>query len=80
MPLPRQAGFTPANVHDLSAFRPIAGQLRHTALVADKAYADKRLEEDLLHQSGCLLTPPKQVKAKPQALRQFDKAADELVG
>lgn len=80
MPLPRQAGFTPANVHDLTALRPVAEEWQHTVLVADKAYADKKLKEDLLAQNGCLLTPPKQVKAKSQALCQFDKAAEDLMG
>lgn len=80
MPLPRHLGFTPASVHDLTALRPITGLLQNTALVADKAYADRKLEVDLLAQNSCLLTPPKQVKAKPEALRQFDKAADELMG
>jgi hypothetical protein len=80
MPLPKQVGFTPANVHDLTAFKPITRQLVNTGLVADKAYADRQLKEDLHKQNSYLLTPPKQLKAKPENLSQFDKAADNLLG
>lgn len=79
MPLPQQVGFTPANVHDLTALKPITSQLVNTGLVADKAYADRQLKEDLHHQDSYLLTPPKQLKAKPENLSQFDRAAEELL-
>lgn len=79
MPLPRQAGFTPANVHDLTALRPVLEQLQNTTVFADKAYADKELQQKLLQNNTTILTPPKKVKAKPVALEQFDKAANDLL-
>ena len=79
MPLPRQAGFTPANVHDLTALRPVLEQLRNTRVFADKAYADKELQVKLKENNSIILTPPKKVKAKAQVLEQFDKAADDLL-
>ena len=79
MPLPRQAGFTPANVHDLTALRPVLEQLRNTVIFADKAYADKELQAKLKENNSVILTPPKMIKAKPNVLVQFDKAADDLL-
>ncbi len=79
MPLPRQAGFTPANVHDLAAIKPVLEELHNTTVFADKAYADKELRQKLLQNNCAMLTPPKKVKAKPHALQQFDKAAEDLL-
>ena len=79
MPLPRQAGFTPANVHDLTALRPVLEQLHNTTIFADKAYADKELQQNLRKNNSVILTPPKKVKAKPDVLERFDKAADDLL-
>ncbi|MBF9252144.1 transposase [Pontibacter sp. 172403-2] len=39
--LPQHIGFTPANTHDLTALRPLMGRLQDTALIGDKAYADR---------------------------------------
>ncbi len=79
MPLPRQAGFTPANVHDLTALKPVLEALHNTTVFADKAYADKELRQKLLQNNSVLFTPPKKIKAKPLVLEQFDKAANDLL-
>jgi len=79
MALPRQVGFTPANVDDLTALRPVLEALPHTVIFADKAYADKELRAKLRQKHSLLFTPPKKVKAKPQVLQQFDQAADDLL-
>jgi len=79
MPLPRQLGFTPANVHDLTALRPVLEELQNITIFADKAYADKELRTYLRQRNTMLLTPPKKLKAKPQLLQHFDKAADDLL-
>ncbi|WP_230679839.1 hypothetical protein [Pontibacter sp. 172403-2] len=39
--MPQHIGFTPANTHDLTALRPLMGRLQDTALIGDKAYADR---------------------------------------
>lgn len=79
MPLPRQVGYTPANVHDLTALRPVLKELQNITVIADKAYGDKELREHLMNRNSSLLTPPKKNKAEPELLSRFDKAADELL-
>jgi len=79
MPLPRQVGFTRANVHDLSALKPVLSTLEQTTLIGDKAYQSKHLAEELLTHKTSLITPPKEHSAKPERLCQFDKAANELL-
>jgi hypothetical protein len=80
MPLPRQAGFTPAHVHDLTAIKPVLEEVYNTTVFADKAYADKAIQQILLKNNARILIPPKKVKAKPTTLEQFDKAANVLLG
>jgi len=70
---------TPASENDLTALRPMLPQLSHCAIFADKAYCDVPLQEQLLTQQDTYIyTPVKLVKGQHQALRQFNKAADDL--
>ncbi len=60
LPIPQQAGLTPAHIHDLTALRPVLNQFYHTTILADKAYVDQPLNEHLQQkQNTCVLTPLK---------------------
>lgn len=78
LPIPQQVGITPASVHDLTALRPILPQLHQRFILADKAYADAPLNQQLQEQDTTIITPVKQVKGKSQPLIYFDKAHDNL--
>lgn len=78
LPIPAQVGCSPASVHDLTALRPILPQLHQRFILADKAYADGPLNQQLQKQGTGIITPIKQVKGKSQALICFDKAHDDL--
>lgn len=79
LPIPQHLGITPASVPDLTALRPILPQLHQRFILADKAYADGPLNQQLLQeQDTSIITPLKQVKGKSQALIHFDKAHDDL--
>jgi Transposase DDE domain len=80
LPLPEFMSITPASENDLMAIHPILPQLVNRALFADKAYCDKNLNDQLLEQVNTFIfTPVKLVKGETQAVRQFKKAADDLL-
>lgn len=79
MPLVQMAGLTPASENDLAVFKPVADQMAGQAVFADKAYADKPLNERLMEtQDTFLYTPVKLVKGQSDWERHFVKAADDL--
>ena len=79
LPLLHFLSLTPASENDLTAIRPILPHLAGCAIFADKAYCDAPLNEQLLTQQDTYIyTPVKLVKGETQALRQFNKAADDL--
>lgn len=79
LPLPEYLGITSAAENDLEVIRPILPKLVNRFVFADKAYADKKLHENLFKNSGTyLLTPVKLIKGETQSCRQFKKAADDL--
>jgi hypothetical protein len=72
-------GITSAAENDLEAIRPVLSQLLNRKIFADKAYADKEHNENLLKNANTnLFTPIKLVKGESLATRQFKKAADDL--
>jgi hypothetical protein len=74
MPLPERVQLTAASVHDLSALRQQLPALQGGSLVADKAYADGGLRDQLAaEQEVSLHTPIKKAKG----VRGLD-AADKL--
>jgi hypothetical protein len=80
LPLPEFMSITPASENDLMAIHPILPQLVNRAIFADKAYCDKNLNDQLLEQVNTFIfTPVKLVKGETQAVRQFKKAADDLL-
>ena len=79
LPIPSLIGITPASTHDLTALKPVLPQLAGQAIFADKAYADKPLNEQLLEkQDTFIYTPVKLIKGQSLQERQRNKAADDL--
>ena len=79
LPLPEFISVTPASENDLTAFYPILNKLLNRAIFADKAYADKALNEQLMKDINTYIyTPVKLVKGEEPKIRQFKKAADDL--
>lgn len=79
LPLIDFVSITPASENDLMAFKPILPKLAGKAIFADKAYADKPLNEQLMKtQNSYIYTPVKLVKGESQEQRLFKKAADDL--
>ncbi len=73
------AGLTPASQNDLAVLKPVLDQLAGKSVLADKAYADKPLNQKLMDlQDTFIYTPVKLVKGQSLWQRQFDRAADEL--
>lgn len=79
LPVPEFVGVTAASEHDLTALRPVLGQLYNTKVVLDKAYVDSKLKEQMEQkQNTALITPPKIKPHTPEPLLFFDKAAHDL--
>ena len=79
IPFVEMAGLTPASENDLAVFKPVADQMAGQAVFADKAYADKPLNERLMElQQTFIYTPVKLVKGQSEWERNFVKAADDL--
>lgn len=78
LPVPEILKITSASENDLSAMRHELIGLSVNTVFADKAYADKNLQEALKQQHAQILTPIKLVKGENESLRQFKKAADDL--
>jgi len=78
LPIPQYVGLTPANVYNLTAWRPLLPQLQQTCIQADKVYTDAPLNQLLPEQGTTIINPVKQVKDKSQVLIHFNKAHDDL--
>ena len=79
LPMPEIFGISPASEHDLNAVRELLPQLKGRYIFADKAYANKELNESLQKNAQTsILTPVKKVKGESQLLRDFNQAADGL--
>lgn len=63
LPLPEYIGITPASTHDLTALRPILENIQNRNIVADKAYADQKLNQKLMDEHNSqIITPIKDKK------------------
>jgi hypothetical protein len=79
LPLPEYLAITSAAENDLEAVRHTLPELTNRFIFADKAYAKRQLQTDLLKNFNTqLYTPVKLVKNESQTTRQFKKAADDL--
>lgn len=79
LPLPEYLLLTSAAENDLEAIRPVLTNLVNRAIFADKAYANKPLNQDLLNNANTFIyTPTKLIKGETIFTRNFKKAADSL--
>lgn len=72
-------GITPASMHDLTALKFVLETLNVTAVVLDKAYCDKNLENCMNTNGTSLITPPKITKGTPPVLKQWDSTYIKLM-
>ena len=73
------AGLTAAPENGPAVFKPVADQLAGRAVLADKAYADKPLNERLMElQDAFIYAPVKLVRGQSEWERHPAKAADGL--
>lgn len=71
LPLPEFLSVTPASESDLMALKLILPKLVNLAIFADKAYADKPLNAQLLKDTNTyIFTPVKLVKGESESVRQ----------
>lgn len=78
LPIPKFLGVTPANVHDLTALRPVLEQTHVTATYLDKAYCDKELVQNMAQNNNILITPIKNKRGIAPIIKQFDNASDQM--
>lgn len=79
LPLPEYIGITQASTHDLTALRPILLNIQDRNIIADKAYADEKLNQKLINEhKSQIITPIKDKKGMSMALKQFDQAFNDL--
>lgn len=81
LPMPLWVGFTDANVHDLTAVKQdlIDYQgLTGATILADKAYMDRDLHQQLEKKGCTLITPDKHFRGTPKNIKQSDEAAHRL--
>lgn len=71
-------GITPAHVHDLSAIREELAKFPLACVVLDKAYCDQSLAQSFEGQNRTLLCPIKMQKGESEAIKQRDKAYQDL--
>jgi len=80
LPFPEFFNVSKASEHDLNAVREIFLQFTNRAIYADKAYAKKDLQKQLVQQNNTTIyTPIKLVKGDSENTRQFKFAADKIV-
>jgi hypothetical protein len=79
LPVPEILAVTSAAMNDLEAFRSLMPTPLNRKIFGDKAYADEKLQENLVkNANACMITPVKIVKSETETTRQFKKAADDL--
>ncbi len=79
MPFPERIVFTPAAENDLNVFKQEWDQIRDRVFIGDKIYHNKDYFAQWETQSNSvMLTPVKAVKNQPEAIKQRNKAADDL--
>jgi len=79
LPFPEQVLLTPASESDLTLFKNAWGTIRNRTLYGDKIYIDFLFFENMYkNNNSIMLTPVKATKGMPEAIRQRNKAADDL--
>ncbi len=67
IPFVQMAGLTPASENDLAVFKPVADHMAGQAVFADKAYADKPLNERLMELQDASCTAPVDARRRANA-------------
>ncbi|MDA3905250.1 MAG: transposase [Bacteroidales bacterium] len=79
LPHPEQILFTPASVNDLSLYKEAWSKINNRVFYGDKIYNDKDFFINMKNEFDSeMLTPVKGVKGMSDALKKFNKAADDL--
>ncbi|HAQ20520.1 MAG TPA: transposase [Prolixibacteraceae bacterium] len=79
LPFPEQFQLTPASESDLNLFKQAWGEIENRTFFGDKIYNDSQYFQDAENsQNSLMLTPVKAVKGQDEALKQRDKAANDL--
>ena len=79
LPHPEQILFTPASVNDLSLYKEAWSKINNRVFYGDKIYIDKDFFINMKNEFDSeMLTPVKGVKGMSDALKNFNKAADDL--
>lgn len=78
LPIPEYLIIAPASVHDKKAQEDELYELINTTVVADKAYVDAKLEQEMKLNNSCLITPPRNGRGTKKADRQRFGASDRL--
>jgi len=79
IPFPEGIVLTPASENDLNVFKQEWGNISNRTFYGDKIYIDSKFFEDLaLNFNSFMLTPVKAVKGQSEAIKQRNKAADDL--
>lgn len=74
LPLPEYIGVTQASTHDLTALKPILLHIQNRNIVADRAYVDEKLNQNLMNEHNSqLITPIKNKKVCLQVLNTLTK-------
>ena len=79
MPHPECIILSKASENDLILLKENHAFIQNRAIFADKAYCDKPFAQTMKTKNNThMITPVKAVKGQPDALKFFDKAADDL--
>jgi len=79
IPFPEGIVLTPASENDLNVFKQEWGNISNRTFYGDKIYIDSKFFEDLvLNFNSFMRTPVKAVKGQSEAIKQRNKAADDL--
>jgi hypothetical protein len=79
IPFPEGIVLTPASENDLNVFKQEWGNISNRTCYGDKIYIDSKFFEDLaLNFNSFMLTPVKAMKGQSEAIKQRNKAADDL--
>jgi hypothetical protein len=79
LPHPEQILFTPASANDLTLYKEAWSQIPNRTFFGDKIYNDHDFFQDIKDRyNSCMLTPVKAVKGMAEALKKFDRAANDL--
>lgn len=79
LPHPEQIIFTPASVNDLSLYKQAWSEIKGVTFFGDKIYNDVDFFNQMNQKFNSeMLTPVKATKGRPEVIRKFDRAANDL--